>query len=697
MTRARGPRKNRLAGEISPYLLQHATNPVDWYPWGPEALERARREQRPIFLSIGYSACHWCHVMERESFTDEAIARLLDQHFVSVKVDREERPDLDEIYMKAVQALSGSGGWPMTVFLTPELEPFFGGTYFPPHGMHGRPGFAQVLRAIARSWQERRESVVQQAARITEAIRRESALDARAPLEPTLLDRSLTILGQSFDPEWGGFGAPPKFPHAVDLRLLLRHWRRTGSTAALDMAVRSLDRMASGGIHDQLGGGFHRYSTDREWLIPHFEKMLYDNALLVPAYLEAHTATGEARHAAVARDCCDWVLREMRTPEGAFACAQDADSEGEEGKFFTWTPAELREVLGSPLAAWAQEWYGVTEGGNFEHGASALWRRDPADEVAQRLGIGTPELEDAMRGARSRLFEARSERVAPATDDKVLTAWNGLMISALAQAAQVLGEARYLRAAQEAMAFILEALRRPDGRLLASYRAGRAHQGAFLDDHAFLIAALLDLYETDFNERWLREALALDQVLSAHFEDPERGGYFTTPSDHEQLIARLKAPQDGALPSGNGVQALNLLRLAELTGSGARARQAERTITALGALANRYPQAFGQVLLAADFLRSGPVAIVVAGAPGTAPVEALLHGLRRRFLPHRVVALAHGAADGDLIPLLEGRSAEPGRARAYVCRNYACRLPSDSPAELAAELEEAGARGPSPA
>ncbi len=695
MDRPDAPHRNRLAQETSPYLLQHASNPVDWFPWGPEALEKARREQKPIFLSIGYSACHWCHVMERESFEDARVAAQLAADFVSIKVDREERPDLDELYMRAVQALTGSGGWPMTVFLTPDLEPFFGGTYFPPYPVHGRPGFPQVLASIAAAWRERRGTLEQQGARLAEAIRREGALDGRGALGPEVLESSLAALEERFDPRWGGFGGAPKFPHAMDLRLLLRHARRSGRARPLDMALLSLERMASGGIHDQLGGGFHRYSTDPEWLIPHFEKMLYDNALLVPAYLEAFQFTGEARFAEVARDVLEWALREMRTPEGAFASAQDADSEGVEGKFFAWTPGELRAVLGERRGAWAAEWFGVTEAGTFEHGTSALWRPDSPETVARRLGVDVAELELAMAQARGELLAARARRVPPATDDKLLTAWNGLLISALATAAGVLEEPRYLAAAQGAASFLLSALRRADGRLLATYRAGRAQHLGGLDDHAFLIAALLDLYEADFDGRWLAEALALEATLAERFEDPERGGYFTTGTDHEALLARLKNPHDGALPSGNAVMALNLLRLAALTGRGPLERRARRTLDAFGALARRHPAAFGQLLMAVDYLASGPVEIVLAGEPGSAELDGLLRTVRRPFLPHKVVALAHAKADPSAIPLLEGRASEPGRARAFVCRNYACRQPIDSPGELERELADVGARGPS--
>ncbi len=484
---AHARRANRLANETSPYLLQHAHNPVDWYPWGPEALERSRREDRPIFLSVGYSACHWCHVMERESFENEEIAARMNALFVNVKVDREERPDIDEIYMKAVQSMTGSGGWPMSVFLTPDLEPFFGGTYFPPRGLHGRPGFGELLEALARSWRDDRPRVVQHGQRMAERIAAEGRVDARGEIDPSVLERSLEALTANFEPLYGGFGGAPKFPHATDLRLMLRHAQRNGSEEARRMVLHTLDRMARGGIHDQLGGGFHRYSTDERWLIPHFEKMLYDNALLVPAYLEAHLVTGDADLARTAQRACDWALREMTTPAGGFASAQDADSEGEEGRFFVWTPRQLEDVLGARLGRQAAEWYGVTAEGNFEHGTSALWRDVPAAEVARRLGIGVAELTPAMEEARTRLLAARGERVRPATDDKVLASWNGLMISALAFAHQVLGDARHLDAARRAANFVLGSMRQSGRRLFATARAGRAHVNAGLDDYAFMI------------------------------------------------------------------------------------------------------------------------------------------------------------------------------------------------------------------
>ncbi len=666
---------NRLAGETSPYLLQHAHNPVDWYPWGPEALEKARDEDKPIFLSIGYSACHWCHVMERESFEDERIAALLARDFVSVKVDREERPDLDDIYMKAVQALTGQGGWPMTVFLTPDLEPFYGGTYFPPFSKFGRPGFADVLMQLAEAWKTRRDTVVKQAGRLTEQISREGRHDTGGAIPPDVLDRSLSALESSYDPLWGGFGSAPKFPHPTDLRLMLRHAARTGRDDAWTIVTNTLDRMAHGGIYDQLGGGFHRYSTDEEWLVPHFEKMLYDNALLVPVYVEAFLATGDPLYERVARGCCEWVLREMVTPEGAFASTQDADSEGEEGLFFVWTKDELRAVLGKERAQKAAAWWTVDEGANFEGGTNILWRKHDAAELAKRFRTTPEDLAREMEEARAALFDARRRRVAPDTDDKVLTAWNGLMLSAFGLAAQAFDEPRYLDAARRAADYVLTSMRRDDGRLHATARAGRAKGEGCLDDYAFLIQGLLDLYETDFDERWLREAMALDEVLTGAFEDEEKGGYFTTGTHHERLIARLKSPQDGALPSGNGVQAWNLLRLAMLTGRGGYAQTAERHLLAFGELLGRYPHAFSSLLLAVDFLQTGPREWVVAGAPDDDAAREMLRAVRATFLPQRVVVRATPSTDRELIPLAAGRG-ESGPAALYLCRNYACELPA---------------------
>jgi uncharacterized protein YyaL (SSP411 family) len=679
--------QNRLAHETSPYLLQHANNPVDWHPWGPEALERARREDKPIFLSIGYSACHWCHVMEHESFENPAIAALMNQHFVNIKVDREERPDLDDIYMKAVQAISSSGGWPMSVFLTPDLEPFFGGTYFPPVRRYNRPSFPEVVESLGNAWRKDREGIVKRGKALADVIRNEGGAKALAELDANVLDASLAMLQQNYDPQWGGFGDAPKFPHAMDLRIVLRHGLRTKNDVALHMAAHTLHKMAAGGMYDQLGGGFHRYSTDEKWLIPHFEKMLYDNALLVPAYLEGYLATGDAEFARIARECCEWVLREMVTAEGAFASTQDADSEGEEGKFFAWTPDELTAVLGKKHGAWAAAFWGVTDEGNFEHGKSALWRPESAEDVARELGVDLVELRGAMEQARAKLWAAREQRVHPGKDDKVLAAWNGLAISALAQSYQVLGDVRHLDAARAAARYVLTGMRQSDGALLATARHGKAKLNAYLDDYAFMIAGLIDLYESDFDPHWIAQALELESVLAARFWDEANGGYFTTGSNHEALIARLKSPHDGALPAGGSVQALNLLRLAELTGRGPLAQRAEAALKSVGALANRYPAAFSQLMIAVDFLAASPREIVVAGELSDARTREFLSVLRGRFAPHRVIALADSRADRDLMPVLDGKSAGANGPRVFVCQNYACQAPVESVEALRAQLE----------
>ena len=745
---------NRLIDETSPYLLQHAHNPVDWYPWGPEALERAKAEDKPIFLSIGYSACHWCHVMERECFENEEIAALMNKWFICIKVDREERPDIDDIYMRAVQALTGSGGWPMSVFLTPDLEPYYGGTYFPPEPKYGRPGFGEVVTGLGRAWKEDRENVitrgqqlakqistenvmtgevkpnvltkgagrmlsnydrrwggfgqspkfphsmdlrvllrhdrekvVEQAGKLTEHIGREGKARSVGDVAPNILELAFEALKQSYDPVWGGFGGAPKFLHTGELRVLLRHWLASGEREALAMATHTLDKMAAGGMYDQLGGGFHRYSTDEKWLIPHFEKMLYDNGLLIPVYLEGYLATGDENYARIVRGSCEWALREMLTDSGGFASTQDADSEGEEGKFFAWTPEELVEVLGAKHGAWAAAWYGVTDEGNFEHGTSALWRHQPAQQVADGLHIELDELEAAMNEARIKLFAHRDARVHPGTDDKILASWNGLMISALAQSYQVLGDPRFLDAARGAANYVLRDMRQEDGALFATARNGRAHLNAYLDDYAFMIQGLIDLYESDFDTRWLKEALALEGIVHARFLDKQHGGYFSTGNNHEKLIARLKSPQDGALPSGNGVQALNLMRLAELTGSPELAERAQNTIQSFGAGLNQYPQGFSQLLIAIDFAATGPREIVIAGEPTDPQTRAMLEAVRSRFLPQRVVALSGPNPDAELIPLLEGRPAPEVGARAFVCRDFVCKQPAETAEELAAQLD----------
>ncbi len=683
------PLRNELGAETSPYLLEHAGDPVAWQPWGEAALARARREDKPIFLSIGYSACHWCHVMQRETFANERVARALNEAFVSIKVDREERPDLDELYMSAVMRLSGSGGWPLSVFLAPSGQPFFGGTYYPPTRISGRPSFLEVLAGITHAWRESRPNILREAARITSAIERSARIDARGALDPKLLDRSLAALEQAFDPLWGGSGSAPKFPRATDVRLLFRHHLRTGDAAPLAMARLTLERMASGGIHDHLGGGFHRYSTDERWVVPHFEKMLYDNAQLAIAYLEGWLATGEEAFAGTVRDTLAWVLREMRTSEGAFASSQDADSAGEEGSFYVWTPDELRRALGPREGAWAQEWWSVGDEESFENGRSVLWREHPPAAVARRLGVEPELLERRMAHARATLFEVRERRLRPATDDKVLAGWNALMASAFAQASQVLGVEEWATAAQQAVRFLLERMRTSDGRLYASWRAGRARHPASLADHAYLVQALVDLYETDFEPHWIQAALDLCERISRHFSDIERGGYFTTADDHEPLLARLSTPEDGALPSGAGVQVLNLLRLSDLTGRTDLAREAERAILARGAAISAHPVAFGSHLLAVDFLSGPPREIALAGEQGSAELAEMLRVVRTSFSPRRVVALRRTDADAELIGLLRGKDPAGSRARAWVCWNWICHAPVDDPRELERQIRQA--------
>jgi len=600
-------RTNRLIHETSPYLLQHAHNPVDWYPWGPEALARARAEDRPIFLSIGYSACHWCHVMERESFEDEETARLLNESFVPVKVDREERPDLDEIYMTATQLFSGSGGWPMSVFLTPDLQPFFAGTYFPPEDRFGRPGFKTVLRALAKVWRERRDDVLRQAEELTRAVREVlAAKSAPARLDTERIARAVDSFRRDFDAVHGGFGGAPKFPPHGRLALILREYRRRPLPEIGGMAEITLDRMARGGIYDHIGGGFARYSVDERWLVPHFEKMLYDNAQLAPLYVEAAQAFGRADFRRVAIQTLDFWLREMTHPEGGFFSALDADSEGEEGKYYLWTPAEVIEALGEEDGRLFCRAFDITQAGNFEHRSIPNLLGAGWGDLARLEGMSEADFVARVDRMLLTLREVRSRRVPPARDEKILTAWNGLMIRALAIAGRELPEPRYVAAAARAAEFLLHHLRR-EGRLLVTWRDGEAKLPGYLDDYAFLAVGLLELHAATGEGRWLDEARALVDQLDAHFWDEEGGGYFFTADDHETLIVRAKRPQDGATPSGMAFAAWALTRLATLTGDLSYRARAERTLTAYAEQIERYPSAFAWMLWAADeFLATGP-------------------------------------------------------------------------------------------
>jgi uncharacterized protein len=679
------PTPNRLAGETSPYLLQHAWNPVDWYPWGPEALERARAEDKPILLSVGYAACHWCHVMAHESFEDAETAALMNRHFVCVKVDREERPDLDGIYMDAVQAMTGQGGWPMTVFLTPEGAPFYAGTYFPKLERPGMPSFSRVLLAVADAWERRREDARRQGAQLVELIAAQATLPGAGgdgQPDEAVLREAFEGLRRSFDASWGGFGPAPKFPQPMTLELLLRCHLR-GFDGALDMATLTLDRMAAGGIFDQLGGGFHRYSTDGRWLVPHFEKMLYDNAQLVPVYLHAWQLTGRARYREVAARTADYLLRELRHPDGGFFSSQDADSEGVEGRFFVWDHDELVRV-GGELAA---HWFGASPRGNWE-GTNVLWTPRPAAAVAEQAGISVEELEREVEAARVRLFQAREARVHPATDDKVLAAWNGLAISALAEAGRTLGERRWLDAAVAAAEFVLSALRGPDGRLLRSWRDGRQGGPGYLDDHACMAEACLTLYETTFELRWLREAKRLAAALLELFADPGGDGLYQTGSDAEPLVVRPRELFDNAVPAGSSVAADLLQRLGRLTGEQDWERSGLAALRPVLGVVARAPTGFGHALGALDFALGRVREVAIIGEPGADDTGALLARVWGTYQPNRVVAMA---APGDRdaaaeVPLLADRTALGGRATAYVCEHFVCQLPVTEPEELAAQL-----------
>jgi uncharacterized protein YyaL (SSP411 family) len=670
---------NRLAGETSPYLLQHAHNPVDWYPWGEEALSRARSEDRPILLSIGYSACHWCHVMERESFENPRTAELMNSAFVNIKVDREERPDLDGIYMQAVQAMTGSGGWPMTVFLTPDGTPFYGGTYFPPEPRANMPAFDNVLAAIADAWQNRRADVLRSGKQLRDHLR-QTLQPASAPgqLDVDILHSAGRGLAAQHDPEFGGFGTAPKFPQPMALEFLLRYWQRTGDEAARDSVVHTLDRMARGGIYDHLGGGFARYSTDAEWLVPHFEKMLYDNAQLARAYLMGYQATGNAFFKDVVEQILGYVLRDMTDPSGGFYSTEDADSEGEEGKFYVWTPAEVRQLLGEEDARLFSAFYDVTTPGNFEGRASILHMDHTPLELAPKLGVTEAELLAALERGRQVLFDARSTRVRPARDEKVLASWNGLMLRALAEAGAVLNRPDFLAAATRNAEFLLHNMRRPDGALHRTWKPGHAARlNGYLEDHANVADGLVALYEATFDERWLTAATQLADIILERFSDTENGGFFDTSTDHETLITRPKDIFDNATPSGNAVAADVLLRLSVLLDRDDYRRAAEGVLRLLREAMARYPLGFARSLNALDFLLSRVREIAIVGTPAAADTQALLRVVFEPFLPNKVVAGGDAA-----IPLLEARDLRDGHATAYVCEHYVCQAPTTDADQL---------------
>jgi uncharacterized protein len=679
---------NRLANETSPYLLQHKDNPVDWYPWGEEALKRAREEDKPVLLSVGYSACHWCHVMERESFEDDETARMMNEHFVNIKVDREERPDIDSIYMAAVQALTRHGGWPMTVFLTPDGAPFYGGTYFPPVPSRGMPSFQQLLLSVADAYENRRDEVLQSAESVRDYLRASTgaAMPEAESAGTELLDRAAASLLSQLDRRFGGFGGAPKFPQVMNLEVLLRHYHRTGDRSALDGVELTCRQMAQGGIYDQLGGGFARYSVDAYWLVPHFEKMLYDNALLSRLYLETYQATGDAFYRRIAEETLDYVLREMTSEEGGFYSAEDADSEGEEGKFYVWTPGELEAALGPEDASLAARYWDVTERGNFE-GKNILHVVRPPEAVADEFGLSPEDLWERIVEIREKLFAVREERVRPGRDDKVLAAWNGLMLRSFALAAHVTGREDYREAAVKNATFIVEKLKE-NGRIHRSYKDGRARFNGYLEDYAMVADGLAALYETTFETRWLVEADTLFDAVSELFWDEDKRAFYDTPADHEELVTRPRDVYDNAAPSGTSVATEVLLKLALLLDRNDYRQRAEDVLEELAGGMEKVPSAFGRLLCALDFSTSEPREVAVVGDPDAPDTKALLKTVYEGYLPNKVVA-GRGPDDdeaGGLIPLLAQRPARDGKATAYVCVHYACQTPTTDPEELSRQL-----------
>jgi uncharacterized protein len=689
---------NRLIDSTSPYLLQHAHNPVAWQPWDDAALAEARRLDKPIFLSIGYAACHWCHVMEHESFEDEATARVLNEHFVAIKVDREERPDLDEIYMNAVQLMGVPGGWPLNVFLTPDLVPFYGGSYFPREDALGMPGFRRVLEAVAGAYRDRRSAVEESAAEIARALRAVAAGETGeggGAVPGGELEKAARARWQrTFDPEWGGFGDEPKFPPTAALRLLLSMHARRGDAEALRMAARTLDAMAAGGLYDQVGGGFHRYSVDRRWLVPHFEKMLYDNALLARTYVEAYQATGRPEYRRAARETLDYLLREMAAPGGGFCSSQDADTAAGEGAFYTWTPEEIAEAVPDDAdAGLVMRFYGVTPAGRLD-GRSILHATVPLEDFAASEGVGPDDLRRRLDGLRRRLLDVRSRRPQPARDDKVLADWNGMAVSAFAYAGAVLGEPSYVAAAEKTARFVLEKMHGPEG-LVHTHRAGRSHTPAHLDDYACLLAGLLDLYEATFDAAWIGCARALADEMIARFWDTGGAGFFQTQAGRADLVARVKRIYDGAVPAAGAVAALALDRLAGLVESPDYRDRAERVLAVFSGAAARAPTAAASYLAALDFHAAPVRQIVIAGAAEDDGARALLEVVRRRLIPGLVVArvdprAAGAAEDIAAVPALAGKTPVGGRAAAYVCDSAGCRPPITSAADLERLLKSDG-------
>ena len=688
---------NGLINEKSPYLLQHATNPVDWHPWGDEAFETARKEDKPIFLSIGYSTCHWCHVMERESFEDEEAAALLNDAFVSIKVDREERPDIDGIYMAVCQMLSGRGGWPLTIFMTPDRKPFFAATYIPKTGRFGRPGLMELIPQVKTLWETKKAEIVGSADQIVARLMEVSSVESGEALGEQVLRSGYENLAQQFDVRHGGFGSAPKFPTPHNFLFLLRYARRTDGRHALEMVEKTLQAMRLGGIYDHVGFGFHRYSTDPIWLVPHFEKMLYDQAMIAMAYTEAYQLTHKEEYAGTAREIFTYVLRDMTSEEGGFFSAEDADSEGEEGKFYLWTESEMEQLLGTDEARLLATVFNIQAAGNFideasghRSGGNILHLKQPLGELAPTLGLTPDDLAARAEAARKTLFKARETRVHPSKDDKVLTDWNGLMIAAMARGAQVFDEQAYRDGAVKAMNFILAKMRDKDGRLLHRFRDGEVSIQGNLDDYAFIIWGLIELYELTFDSTYLRHALSFTDLLITHFWDAEQGGFFFTPDDGETLIVRQKEIYDGAIPSGNSVSMLNLLRLGRMTGRVDLEEKGARVASAFSRKVEAFPPAFTQLLVGIDF-SVGPLhEVVIVGEPGADDTARLARALRTRFIPNKVVVFRPASEEvceiTNLAPYTKSHTALEKKATAFVCSNYSCQLPTTDVGEMLSML-----------
>ena len=678
---------NHLIHEKSPYLLQHAYNPVDWYSWSPEAFDRAIEENKPIFLSIGYATCHWCHVMAHESFEDEEVAAILNRDWVTIKVDREERPDVDQIYMTACQVLTGQGGWPLSAFLTPEGAPFYVGTYFPKVSRFGRPGFMDLLAQLGDKWRTDNAIVRKAADQLTDVVRKAGAggENVAAP-DLEILQTGYQQHADAFDRRYGGFGQAPKFPSPHHLGFLLRWHRRTGETAALDMVEQTLTAMRHGGIFDHIGLGFHRYSVDETWLVPHFEKMLYDQALLALAYTEAYQVTGKKTFAQAARDIFTYVLRDMTSPEGGFYTAEDADSEGREGLFYVWKPEEVTAILGEDTGRLFSEFYDINEAGNFEEGLSIPHVTETVEAFCLRKGLNPDETEKSLAQARQALFEARNKRVHPLKDDKILTAWNGLMLAALAKGSQALGETNWVEAAVRAYGFISSRMMDDSGHLMRRYRDGEAAHSGYLDDYVFLIWGLIELYEATLDLEYLDSALALNRTMLELFRDDRGGGLYFSGRENEVLIANHKDIFDGALPSANSVAALNLLRLGRMTGDVALEQEADRLISSLAGQAAQHPIAHSHFLMALDFMIGPSQEMVIAAEYEDADAAEMLTSVRRAFLPSKVLLFKTGGARGDRLAMLAPFAAKitplDGRTAFYLCQNYACRNPVTDPGQV---------------